>query len=149
MTFELTTADVPQEDSLQTVRLVLQSIAEGLQDTESMAARSGVSRRHAGYAINALIVLGLISEGDEALAPSDDAKKLLATGAGSADEKAAFRGAVERSPAMRAIAPDLLAAQGPERDTLRDRIMAAAGLSKSTSDRRAQALLSWRRQLVG
>jgi hypothetical protein len=147
MTLELTTADVPQEDDLRKVRLVVDAVGQGLQDTLSIAQRSGVSRRHVGYALNAALVLGWVAEGAEQLEATEQGKKLLKTAAGSAEERAAFKSAIEGSAALREVAPDLLAAASPTRAQLGERIVEATGLSKSTADRRAQALLAWRRQV--
>ena len=60
-----------------------------------------------------------------------------------------MRAGIEGSPTLRALAPDLLAAAEPSGAALGARIMEATGLSKSTSERRARTLLSWRRQLLG
>jgi len=149
MTLELSTADVPQEDDLQKVRLVVAAIGEGLQDTLSIAEKSGVSRRHVGYAINAAMVLGWAAEGEDQLIATETGKKLLGAAVGTPDERTLLRAAIEASPALKALAPDLLAAAPPTRAQLGDRIAEATGLSKSTSMRRAQALLAWRRQVLG
>ena len=148
MTLELSTADVPQEDDLQKVRLVVAAIGQGLQDTLSIAEKSGVSRRHVGYAINAAMVLGWAAEGEQELVATETGKKLLEAAVGTPDERALLRTAIEASAALKALAPDLLAAAGPTREQLGDRIALATGLSKSTSLRRAQALLAWRRQVL-
>ena len=148
MTLELTTADVPQEDDLAKVRRVAAAIDKGLQDTLSISEQSKVSRRHVGYAINAALVLGWVTEGPEQLVATEQGKKLLQETAGSAGERACFRAAIEASPALKALAPDLLAAAGPSRAVLGQRIVDATGLSKSTAERRAQALLAWRRQVL-
>ena len=50
---EIHSADVPQEDNLGDVRRTVEAIAAGLEDTESIAGRTGRSKRHVGYAINA------------------------------------------------------------------------------------------------
>lgn len=148
MTIELTTADVPQEDDLNKVRLVVGSIGPDRQDTLSIAEHSGVSRRHVGYAINAALVLGFIAEGPDQLETTEQGGKLLRLAAGSAEERSLLRAALEASPALRMLAPDLLAATSPSRVQLGARIREATGLSKSTAERRAQALLSWRRQII-
>ena len=148
MTLELTTADVPQEDDLAKVRQVAAAIDKGLQDTLSIAEESKVSRRHVGYAINAAMVLGWVAEGPEQLIATEQGKKLLQTAASSAEERALFRAAIEGSATLKSLAPDLLAAVGPTRVVLGQRIAEATGLAKSTAERRAQALLAWRRQVL-
>jgi hypothetical protein len=145
---ELHSADVPQEDNLGDVRNTVQAIVDGLHDTQSIADRTKRSRRHVGYAINAAIVLGWIGEGDEGLSVLEPGKKLLAHAAGTPDERKAMREAIEKSTSVHALAPDLLAAAEPTRTAISERIQKLAHLSKSTSDRRAQTLLSWRRQIL-
>ena len=145
---EIHSADVPQEDNLGDVRRTVEAIAAGLEDTGSIASRIGRSRRHVGYAINAAIVLGWLEEGDDKLAVLAAAQKLLAQKAGSDAERAVLRESIEQSAVLRALAPGLLAAAEPSREQISERIEALSGLSKSTSVRRAQTLLSWRRQVV-
>lgn len=146
---EIHSADVPQEDNLGDVRRTVEAIAAGLEDTESIAARIGRSKRHVGYAINAAIVLGWIEEGEDKLVVLAVAQKLLAAKAGSDDERAVLRKSIEESAILRTLAPRLLAAEEPTREQLSARIQSLSGLSPSTSTRRAQTLLSWRRQVVG
>lgn len=146
---EIHSADVPQEDNLGDVRRTVEAIAAGLEDTESIAGRIGRSKRHVGYAINAAIVLGWIEEGEDQLLVLKLATKLLAQKAGSDAERAVLRESIEGSAVLRALAPELLALAEPTREQLSGRIQALSGLSPSTSVRRAQTLLSWRRQVVG
>ena len=141
-------ADVPQEDNLGDVRRTVEAIAAGLEDSQSIADKTGRSKRHVGYAINAAIVLGWLDEGDERLAVLDAAKALFAQKPGSAGEGAIFRACIEKSAVLAELAPGLLAEPAPTREQLSARIQERAGLSKSTSDRRAQTLLSWRRQVL-
>lgn len=148
MPAELHSADVPQEDNLTDVRRTVEAIGSGLEDTQSIGERTRRSRRHAGYAVNAAIVLGWVEAGDK-LAPTELGRKLLAAAEGSEAERAAFREAIEKSPAVSAIAPALLGPQEPARDAIAGRISALAGLAQSTAERRAQTLLSWRRQVLG
>jgi hypothetical protein len=148
MTIELTSADVPQEDDLAKVRLVLEGIAAGLWNTQDLADKSGVSRRHVGYGINAAIVLGWVVEGEEKLEVTPAGQALLAQAKGTPEERAELKKGVEASPALKEIAPDLLGEAAPTRVQLGERICAATGLSKSTGERRAQALLAWRRQVL-
>ena len=148
MTTELSSADVPQEDDLAKVRLVLGAVALGLQDTQSIAEKSGVSRRHVGYAINASIVLGWLAEGDEQLVVSPAGTAVLAQPQGSPEERAMLRAAVVGSKVLQQLAPDLLAEAEPSREAIAERIRQASGLSASTAERRTRALISWRRQVL-
>ncbi len=144
---ELHSADVPQEDNLTDVRRTVEAIGSGLEDTQGIAERTKRSRRHAGYAVNAAIVLGWVEAGD-ALVTTEQGRKLLATAEGSEAERAAYREAIEKSPSVSAIAPALLGADPLERNTIAEQISKLAGLAKSTAERRAQTLLSWRRQVL-
>jgi hypothetical protein len=148
MTVELHSADVPQEDNLTDVRRTVEAIGSGLEDTQGIAERTRRSRRHAGYAVNAAIVLGWVEAGD-ALVPTELGRKLLAAPEGSEAERAAFREAIEKSPSVSAIAPALLGTEPPDRVAIAARITQLAGLAASTAGRRAQTLLSWRRQVLG
>ena len=146
---EIHSADVPQEDNLGDVRRTVEAIAAGLEDTQRIAEKTGRSKRHAGYAINAAVVLGWIELGEDKLLVLPAAQKLFAQKAGSDGERAVLRESIEQSPILRALCPALLAPAEPTKDQLSASIQALSGLSKSTADRRAQALLSWRRQVVG
>ena len=145
---EIHSADVPQEDNLGDVRRTVEAIAAGLEDSQSIADRTGRSKRHVGYAINAAIVLGWLDEGDDRLQVLEMAKTLLAEKPGSAGEGVVFRSSIEKSAVLGVLAPGLLAQAAPSREQISEQIQARAGLSKSTSDRRAQALLAWRRQVL-
>jgi hypothetical protein len=144
MTIELSTADVPQEDDLAKVRAVLEGIAAGLWNTQDIADKTGVSRRHVGYGINAAIVLGWVVEGEEKLEVTPQGQAVLAQAKGSAEERAEIKKSIEGSGPLH----DLLAETPPTRVQLGERISAAAGLAKSTAERRGQALLAWRRQVI-
>jgi hypothetical protein len=151
---ELHSADVPQEDNLGDVRRSVQAIADGHHDTASIAQRTQRSARHAGYAINAAIALEWIGEPDESkpeeegLVIHELGKKLLATKAGSADERKIWRESIEKSYAVAAIAPQLLGAAEPEVKTIAASIVKLAALAQSTAERRARTLIAWRRQAL-
>ena len=147
MTVELHSADVPQEDNLADVRRTVLAIDLGLEDTQSIAERTQRSRRHAGYAINAAIVLELIEAGDKLVA-TPLGKKLLGTAEATDAERAVWREAIEKSPSMQALFPALLEPAEPTRTAIAEKIAQLASLAKSTSERRAQTLLSWRRQVL-
>jgi len=145
---QIHSTDVPQEDNLGDVRRTVQAVADGFEDTQSIAERTHRSSRHAGYAINAAITLGWIDAGEEKLAVLETGRKLLAEKPGSAGERALLRAAVEGAPVLLLLAPGLLAEAAPEKSVLCESIERQSGLSKSTAGRRAQTLLSWRRQLL-
>src|SRR5215813_11871476 len=75
------------------------------------------------------------------------AKRLLATDAGSPEEKKQLAAAVTDCPAVRLIAPNLLDADEVDVKKLADRIARLSGLSPATAERRAVVLRSWHRDL--
>ncbi len=93
-------------------------------------------------------MLGWIDAGEETLGVFEAGRKLLAERPGSAGERALLRAAVESAPVLRLLAPGLLGDTEPDRAVLCESIERQSGLSKSTAARRAQTLLSWRRQLL-
>ena len=150
---ELHSADVPQEDNLGDVRRSVQAIADGHHDTASIAQRTQRSARHAGYAINAAIALEWIGEPDESkpeegLVIHELGKKLLATKAGSPEERKVWRDSIEQSASLKAIAPGLFGAAEPEVKVIAAAIVRLAGLAQSTAERRARTLIAWRRQVL-
>ena len=153
---ELHSADVPQEDNLGDVRRSVQAIADGHHDTASIAERTQRSARHAGYAINAAIALEWIGEPDESkpeeleggLVIHELGKKLLATKAGSPEERKVWRDSIEQSTSLKAIAPGLFGAEEPEVKAIASAIVRLAGLAQSTAERRARTLIAWRRQVL-
>jgi hypothetical protein len=145
---QIDSADVPQEDNLGDVRRTVQAIADGLEDTQGIAERTGRSKRHAGYAINAAYVLGWITI-DEKVSVLEAGKALLAQPENSQAERALQKQACESSESLKLIAPDLFAEIEPAKNVISERIQRLAGLAKSTADRRTQTLLAWRRQILG
>lgn len=140
--------EVPQADNLENVRAVLEVVAEGEAAPRVLSERSGVSKRHVGYALHAARTLQLLEpDGPPALTPRGQA--LLAAEPGSLEERGRWRSAVLESPLLGELAPDLLFATPPDVATLSTRIQKLVPqMAKSTAQRRAQALLSWRAQLI-
>jgi predicted AAA+ superfamily ATPase len=140
---------VPQTDKLGKIRAVVDALAAGAATRVDLQRVTKFSERHVNYAIASGKVLGLLAE----LRKTDvgltaRGSELARTTAGSADEKALLFRAVVESPGIKKIAPTLLGPTGPSRQHLAERIRALARISRSTADRRAQALLAWRKQLI-
>lgn len=137
--------DVPQADSLDTVRAVIDAIAAGATTKEDVAEITGYSIRHVHYRLHAARILGFaIMVGRNLVGPTDEAYVLYETRPGSAEELAVFERAIRASPIMRALAPDLLSRKPLLKSELSVRLERRAHLGRETAMRRAQALMAWR-----
>lgn len=141
--------DVPQADNLRLVREVLDALASGDATPEDIASRTGFSTRHVHYRLHAARILEFVRFGRNLASLTPVGRQLVATVPGSATENQLLVEAVERSTILSALCPDLLEARTPSRRALANQIRQKTGLSKATAMRRAQALLSWRRVLLG
>ncbi len=144
----MNTLDIPQANDLSTVRAVVSAVGSGAPKVEDVVERTGFSRRHVQYRVHAARVLGLLAIEGETLTLTRDGERLLATHIGTHDERAAFCRAIEASPELRVFAPDLTGPQAPFASDLCERILAVSKLSPNTAMRRAEGLLSWRRQVL-
>jgi hypothetical protein len=143
------TIDIPQANDLAKVRAVVAAVAHGAQTLPDVIERTGYSLRHVEYRVHAARILGFVRIEDEgALVATAAAERLLATGERTHDERAAFAQAIEASPELKVLAPELLGRQAPLADDLCERLIAVAGLSPATAMRRALGLLAWRRQVL-
>jgi hypothetical protein len=139
---------VPQSNDLGAIRRVVAAAADGDATPKTLAIKTGISKRHVGYALQAARVLGLLGS-DAQFTLTERGRRVLETREDTLEERAELRCAILESPALRQIAPDLLNAIGPTVEELRDRIMLATrALSESTAHRRAQTLLAWRARLL-
>ena len=144
----LRTIDVPQADSLQSVRTIVRAIADSGETSPSELSRvTGVSERHVRYRIATARVLNLVAVGDGHMLISERGRQLLGTTVGSPDETKQLRRAVEDCAIVRGVAAGLLTAGDFDFNGVATMIMKRAGLSQATAERRAQVLRSWRRQL--
>lgn len=141
----LTGTDVPQAPNLTRVRAIVEAAARGATSAAEAATATGLSPRHAGYAMHAARTLGLLAP-DSSITPLGES--LRASTAGSEDERRVLRRGVEDSPVLAAIAPHLLSAVPPTRRSIVDRILRRTKLARATADHRAGGLLAWRAQLV-
>lgn len=144
----MSTRDLPQASALPKVRALVAAIAAGHDASlRAAGAAAGLSARHASYyGLAATITLGLASV-SERLELTALGHELLATPAGSLEERAVLRRAIADSPSVTSIAPDLVEEDGPSIEALTHR-MVHAGLSPQTARRRASTLLSWRRYVL-
>ena len=139
---------IPQRDQLQDVRRVVEVLAEGRTSFKDLPAAASLSKRHVQYALHAARTLGWLTDHIEPeVTPAG--RKLVGEAPGGLGERSRFRIAIEQSPALRSVAPDLLAKTAPAKSTVAERIVKfAPELSGSTASRRAQTLLAWREQAI-
>lgn len=141
--------DIPQANSLERVRDVVQAVAHGRSSTsEALQRATGLTARHTSYYVSAAHTLGLIKQLAGKWVPTDLGHELLATPPRSSSEVELLRRSAELAPVLQAVAPDLFRVPGPSVQKLARRIHDVSGLAAATSQRRAQALLAWREQLL-
>jgi hypothetical protein len=144
-TLDIEGPDVPQAPNLARVRAVVTAISSGAANLEAVAEETDIALRHVTYAVRAAQTLDLL---DKDRKPTARGEALLASEQESAEERLAFRQAVEESAILRAVAPTLLSAKPPTKKTLGARIAKLTGLSTATAEHRASDLLSWREQIL-
>jgi predicted AAA+ superfamily ATPase len=144
----VSSADVPQKDSLAIVRRVVHGCHEGFATIPDLSRWASLSDRHSAYAVRAAGVLGWLTTGRDGYEATDLGRALLKTSEGSRAERSRFRQSIEQSPVLKALAPKLLANKSPTREAVACRIAEKTGLAEDTAFRRAGTLLSWRRQAV-
>ena len=144
----LTSIEIPQADSLENVRRVVEAIASGAATRKEISEKTDISLRHIDYAIHAAKSLGFLAEG-EGLSVSDSGRALAATGRGSNEERDALKVAINANEVVSLLAPGLLADAAPAKADLTKHIQEACPeLSEATAARRAQTLLAWRSQVL-
>ncbi len=144
----LTSIEIPQADSLENVRRVVEAIASGAATRKEISEKTDISLRHIDYAIHAAKSLGFLAAGD-GLSVSDSGRALAATGRGTAEEREQLKIAIKADEVVTLLAPDLLADTAPSKAALTEHIQQACPeLSEATAARRAQTLLAWRSQAL-
>jgi predicted AAA+ superfamily ATPase len=145
-TGRLRSLEIPQTDRLDVIRRVIDAIAAGASTRFQIEQSTRLSPRHVNYALAAARVLGL-ARGKKDLALTALGSRLVLTEPTSPEERGVLVEAISGSSDLRKIAPSLLGRTEPDREQLARRIERLGGLSRATADRRAQALLAWRRRL--
>lgn len=140
--------DIPQADTLATVRQLVDAIASmNNPPVKILSERLAVHERHVRYRIAAAPALGFLEPDDGELGITTRGARLIATSPNSDEEKKELRRAVRTCPAVLAIDPDLLLKPLVDVKSLAERIVKISGLSYSTAERRAIVLRAWRRDL--
>ncbi len=141
--------DIPQTDSLEQIRKVVQAVADGHTESKDISELLGLSTRHVNYAVQAALALELLARyGEDDLRVTRQGRVLLNLPQGSRSERSIFRLVIECSRELRKVAPRLLDEEPPSAEEITRRIEVLAKLSAATARRRAQTLLAWRQQIV-
>ncbi len=141
--------DVPQANDLDTVRAVARAVKLGCRTPQEVADHTGYSLRHARYRLHAGRVLGLVRFEEDTVDLTTLGERLLDTQAHTQREREVFFDAVNRSPVLQILVPDLLSRDPPLIDDLSERIFAESQVSRTTARRLAGGLLTWRRRILG
>lgn len=146
----LESKDIPQADSLENVRRIVDAVVDGLRTKAEVSERTGINPRHVLYGLHTARVLGFVVEDEGGgFSATDSGKSLNTLAANGPEELERFRTAIADSEIIAAIAPQILTGKPPTQDAITQKIVKATGLSESTAGRRAQTLVSWRTQLLG
>lgn len=140
--------DIPQADSLDRLREVVNAVRAGRRDPRAVGTYAHLSDRHASYYLHAARVLGLAEETDaKHWTVTPRGRELLDATPHSAAETSALRRAIAQSVILRAIAPGLLGTEPPDAKKLARRIGDIGLLAPATAMRRARTLLAWRERI--
>ena len=142
-------SDVPQADSLDKLRAVLEVVvADPRVSSQALERKTELSSRHVSYHLAALRTLGLLVPSEDAQLVTPRAHALVRTRRGSRAEASTWQSIIESSEVIRALAPGLFSDRTFRKDAVARRIQREAGLSPTTAKRRATTLASWRTKLV-
>ena len=145
----LESKDIPQADSLENVRRIIDAVADGSKTKADVSDRTGINPRHVLYGLHTARVLGfLVEEEGGGFGTTELGKALRNHAAGTAEERETFRKSIQDSDIIGAIAPAILTDKPPTQDSITKQIVKLSGLSDSTAGRRAQTLISWRTQIL-
>jgi hypothetical protein len=133
--------DVPETGDLARVRLALESIA-------APGTATSLTTRQLQYAVQTARALGLVesaSSGGSAL--TDAGRALLLTKPHSSAERQLLRQAIELSPLVTHVLPNLLSGASKDEIARELELHPLTALAPSTAQKRASALSTWSRQL--
>jgi len=137
--------DIPQADTLSTVRTVVEAVVRMAgAPVKAIAGDIGVHERHVRYRLAAARALDLLTDSNEV---TKKGTRLLATSPGSDAETKEWRRVITSSRAVQAIDPDLLSRPTVDVKAIADKIVRISGLSRATAERRAVVLRAWHRDL--
>jgi len=141
--------DVPIPQAvLPTLRRFLDEAHAGRGGFRPAAKAMKIRPRQADYYAAAAEALQLARREGYILRLLPRGHRLLSTEAGSLEEMAVWREAIEQSPVMTKVAPGLLGSREISSDELASRLAREQRLAASTATRRAQSLLAWRKYVL-
>jgi len=136
---------VPQADSLERVREVVEAIATvQIHDIEALRKRTKLSDRHLHYYYEAARELGFVAGPLVKSEVTGTGRELLATAQSSVEELRVLQRAVASTAVVRQVVPNLLGPNPPTREQVATLLQGATALSQATAERRAQTLVRWR-----
>ncbi|MFC1706011.1 AAA family ATPase [Planctomycetota bacterium] len=136
--------DVPQDATPQRIRHVVEAVCDGALTPEEVGERTGLSRRHVSYHLQAARVLGLLEQAEKWYRVTDLGEEWLSQPPASAADRACFAQALRHSEPVKRLAPGLLSDREPRIADIAERIVLLAGLAPETARRRAQTLMRYR-----
>lgn len=136
--------DVPQADSLDTIRILIKAIKEFGSSLDTLEEVTDFSYRHLRYRIQAARILGFL---DDRCHVTASGRKLISHSRGSRKETDLFKSAIRKTLVVKALVPDLFELENVPVSQISKDLARQTGLSKATADRRARVLRSWARQL--
>jgi hypothetical protein len=145
----ITTIDIPQADSLDKIRVVLDAMSTGNTYLADLQKLTGFHYRHLHYRLHAARILGLSKVSYTLAILTESGFALASTIPSSDEERKAFANSINKSHVMKKIAPHLLTAKtDPTAHVIARRISSITDVSAVTAMRRARSILAWRRQIL-
>jgi len=147
MGYSIATLDIPQQDNLTKIRLMVDALQHGYEG-EALRKHTGLTQRHVRYTFHAARVLGWIMQLGQRWIPTRAGQELLSLPPGSVREQQWVRKSLQSNSLVGQLAPNLWSDSAPSIDSLAGHLQELSGLSDSTAFRRALTLLAWRDSLT-
>lgn len=138
--------DVPRV-TLESVRALVDAVVAGANTDDLLAKLTGSSEREVGHAIDASVTLGLVSREGVRSEPTELGRRLAETDIESDEEVEILRAAIERSPVISRLAPEILTEESLTKSRLARRIRTLTKLDSEVALRRAATILKWRKRV--
>ena len=141
--------DIPQANSLEQIRKIVEAIFHGYIEAQLIERETGLQNRDISYSIHAGRTLNLLTGDGNKIKITALGAELVASARKSLKEHEVFRQAINNSPIIGTIFPRILDSTSLTKDDVTRRIMQFSSLNENTARRRASTIISWRRQLDG
>jgi len=138
----LFSGDIPQADSLDSVRRIVEVVHDGLVTRNEIGLATGYSPRHVQYKIASAVILGFLEKLEE-IKVTHIGKIWLQKQVSSNDESIFLKNCIEKTKVYQLVAQDLFESARPDKKVLAKRIIDHGNLSESTALRRASTLIAW------